>query len=314
MRKDKEPSIGDVRQAKALARRIIEHHFGNKPKRIVHQASGLSNFVFIVSHAEGGFVVRISPDPTKINLYIKEQWAVGKANEVGVPTSETLEVGNDIVPHPFMVSRVVKGREATYHPERLSILHEMGRFAALINSIQTTGFGNIFDWSNNQLSRNKTFKDFLHNELQIDARLEVLKKHRMVSQEKLKELRLILKRVTKKRLRPALNHGDIRLKNVMVDDDGKITAIIDLETCMSNLAPHWELSLTLHDLSIDEKQEFLDGYRWTYKKLREIAPVIKALNIINYAPHIENLIEANNKSQLEKYRARLGGALDLYSL
>lgn len=56
------------------------------------------------------------------------------------------------------------------------------------------------------------------------------------------------------------NHGDLRMKNVLVDQDGGICAILDWEKCMSIVAPHWELALALHDLSIDEKQAFLAGY------------------------------------------------------
>ena len=313
MAKAKKTEGGELREAKAMARRIIEHHFGAKPKRIEHQGSGLSNFVFLVHHAEGDFVVRISPDPTRINAFIKEQWAVGKAREAGVPTPEILEVGNSVIPHPYMVARRVRGRDATEHPERFSILREMGRYAALINSIPTTGFGSVFDWSSNQLSRNATWKEYLHGELRLDARLELLGKQRMLSPARLKALRGVLERAAKRSSKPALNHGDVRLKNAMVDDTGKITAIIDWEDCVSQLAPHWELSLALHDLSIDEKQEFLQGYGLTARQLKEIAPVVKALNVINYAPHVERLVERNDRAQIEQCRSRLSGALDLYS-
>lgn len=135
----------------------------------------------------GDFIVRVTPEASKINAFIKEQWAMVKAHEVGVPTPEVLEVGNEVVPYPYMISRRVSGQEATFHPSRMQILHEMGRYAALINSIPTNGFGSTFDWSNNQLSRNETWKDFLHKELKLDARLELLEKHRMLPTSHLKK-------------------------------------------------------------------------------------------------------------------------------
>lgn len=313
MAKTEENGIGGVREAKAMARRIIEHHFGSKPKRMVHQASGLSNFVFLIYHAEGEFIVRISLEPAKINAYIKEQWATAKVNELGVPTSEILEVGNEIISHPYMVSHRANGREATHHPDRLSILHEMGRYAALINSISTEGFGKVFDWSSNQLSRNETWSDFLASEILIESRLKIFKKYKIFTPQKLKKLRTTLESAEKKSLKPFLNHGDMRLKNVLVDKDGKIVAIIDWEDCISSLAPQWELSIALHDLSIDEKQEFLDGYGINDKKFAEIAPLTKAINIINYAPYVEQIADAGDDVQLEKYKTRLNGMLDLYS-
>jgi aminoglycoside phosphotransferase (APT) family kinase protein len=309
----KSPS-GDVEKAKVMARQVIEYHFGAPPKRITYQAEGLSNIVFLIHHAEGEFVVRIGQTPGKINAYFKEQWAVNKAREAGIPTVEILEVGNEVIPAPFMVARYAKGQAATQHPERLAILREMGRYAALINAIPTDGFGSVFDWSKNQLSRNETWAEFLFQELQLEARLGILKKYKMLPPRKLKILAQGLEKAAGRTAKPRLNHGDVRLKNVLVDAKGKIIALIDWEDCMSNLAPQWELSLALHDLSIDEKQEFLRGYGISDEKFAELAPLLKALNIINYAPHIEAAGEAEDVALLDSFRLRLSGALDLYSL
>ena len=314
MKKTVKTSNGDVEKAKVMARQVIEHHFKAKPKRVTYQAEGLSNFVFWVQHDEGEFIVRIGQSPGKINAYIKEQWAVAKAREVGVPAPEILEVGNEVIPAPFMIARLMRGEVATQHPEKMAILHEMGRYAALINTIVTEGYGSIFDWSNNQLSRNASWRDFLFQELKLEARLGILKKYKMLTPKKLRLLAQLLEKGAGRNHKPRLNHGDVRLKNVLVNKQGKITAILDWEHCMSNVAPYWDLSLALHDLSIDEKQELLAGYGITEESFTEIAPLIKALNIINYAPHIEQFGEVQNTAQLDKYRLRLSGTLDLYSL
>ena len=304
----------EVRQAREMARLVIGHHFGSCPRRVIHKASGLSNFVFAVNHNEGDFIVRISPDPARLNSFIKEQWAQAEARKIGVPTPEILEVGSEIIGQPFMISRTVEGSEATFHKERLRIVREMGTLAALINTIETNCFGSTFDWSSNQLSRNETWKDFLEKELQAENKLQILEKRKMLDAEQIKKIRKILAETCKLKMKPKLNHGDVRLKNVIVDENGKITALLDWEHCTSNLAPHWELSLALHDLSIDEKQEFLEGYGLKEKKMPEIAPAVKAINIINYAPEIERLAQEKEMAKLEQYRTRLSGALDLYSL
>ncbi len=303
----------EIAAAKEMARLVIGHHFGGNPRRIAHKAGGLSNFVFEVKHAEGEFIVRISFDPGRINSFIKEQWAQEKAREAGVPTAEILEVGNEIIGNPFMISRAVDGQDAALHPERLRILREAGRYAALINGIKTDGFGGTFDWSSNLLSRREKWNDYLERELLLDARLETLEKSRMLSAARIKTLRGTFADGGRPKPKPVLNHGDIRLKNIMVDEAGKIAAIIDWEDCVSTV-PAWELSLALHDLSIDEKQEFLAGYGLSEKKLRDLAPLIKAFNIINYTPEVERLSAEKNKAGLDRLRTRLSGALDLYSI
>lgn len=314
MIKNKTAMTKEVRQAREMARLVIEHHFGSRPRRVIHKTSGLSNFVFAVNHKEGDFIVRISPEQARLNSFIKEQWTQNEARKIGVPTPEILEVGSEIIGQPFMISRTVEGSEATFHKERLKITREMGELAAKINTIQTNCFGSTFDWTSNQLSRNETWKDFLESELQAENKLQILEKRKVLDAPQVKKVRQILAETAKLKIKPKLNHGDIRLKNVMVDDEGKIVALLDWEHSTSNLAPHWELSLALHDLSIDEKQEFLEGYGLNEKKLGEIMPAVKAINIINYAPEIERLAQEKEKAKLKQYRTRLGGALDLYSL
>lgn len=314
MKTENDAPVKEVEQYKQMAREVVRHHFGTKPSRIIHKTSGLSNFVFAVKHSEDYFVVRISPEQSRLNLFFKEQWAQNAAHEAGVPTAEILEVGNEIINLPFMITRSIKGEEGTKHPERQKIIDQMGRFASAINSIKTSGFGATFDWSNNQLSRNENWADYLEKELNYESRLKILEKRRMISSQSLKKLEKVFAEASKMNPTAVLNHGDIRLKNVIVDESGEIKAFIDWENCTSNLAPHWELSLALHDLSIDEKQIFLEGYGLNEKKLREAAPLMKAFNLINYAAQIEKFAEEKDNNRLEQYRTRLNGVLDLYSL
>jgi aminoglycoside phosphotransferase (APT) family kinase protein len=303
-----------ISAARKMARQLITHHLGAAPRRIVTQSGGLTNFVFMVNHPEGELVVRLSPDPVKINAYIKEQWAIAKVRELDVPTPDILEVGNEVVPYPYMISRKVEGREATFHPHRLEILRTVGKYAARINSIRTTGFGGTFDWSNNQLSKNDSWDEFLDKELSLPKRLAILQKRKILNRAQVNRLSSTLRSLGKPSRRPTLNHGDLRLKNVLVNEKGAVTAFIDWEDCISSLAPYWELSLALHDLSIDEKQTLLDGYGLKAGKVSEMAPYFRALNIINYAPKIERLAEEKDTERLEQYRHRLNGALDLYCL
>ncbi len=136
----------------------------------------------------------------------------------------------------------------------------------------------------------------------------------MITEAQSKKLTRIFSEAAKIRSRPVLNHGDMRLKNVIASEEGRINAIIDWEGCTSNIAPAWELSLALHDLGVDGTQQFLDGYGISSKKYRDALPLIKAFNIANYASAIEQVAAAKDKKALENYRLRLSGAFDLYSL
>ena len=310
----KNDSAKQVDKFRKFARFVIQHHFGNGSLRLTYKAGGLSNFVFGVKRPEGEFIVRISPDQGRLNTFIKEQWCERAAREAGVPTPEILETGMSVIPFPYVIARHVKGVEASVHPEREAIVRALGSFAQKINSIRTQGFGETFDWSNNELSRNHTWKEYLDNEYRCDVRIEDLERSKLCPAETIKSLKRVCREMRALKARPALNHGDLRLKNLLVDDAGKIVAIIDWEKATSNIAPHWELSLALHDLGIDLQQEFVEGYGLQRKKFNDIAPFIKAFNLLNYTHAIKQAADAKDKQALERIRMRLSGSFDLYSL
>ena len=303
---------GTIRHYRRLAKKIVEHHFKQPPTRIVYKRSGLSNYVYAVNHVEGQFVVRISPEPGKIEAFTKELWATQKVREVGVPSPEVLAVGN-VGSEPYMITRRVTGSEATHHPRRSHIVHEMGRYAQVINSIRTTNFGGSFDWTTKE-PQHSTWAEYLDNEWQVEQRLGVLAQNEMLSNQQLDTLRKIIDDTRRRPIQPALNHGDLRLKNVIVDDDGEITAILDWEDCLSTIAPQWELSISLHDLSIDEKHLFLEGYDLGLTQVEEMSPLIKAFNIVNYSNAIAHAADTGDHKSLAEFRLRLSAALDLYSL
>jgi aminoglycoside phosphotransferase (APT) family kinase protein len=310
---DKGDSPSEIRHYRQLARKIVRKHFGTDASRIVYRSSGRTNYVFAINHVEGQFIVRISPAPERIEVFLKERWATEKVRQAGVPSPEVLAVGNDVSDEPYMITRRATGMEASYHPRRNRIIREMGRFAALINSIQTTTFGANFDWSSDGV-KHQTWDAYLKEEFRIDERFEFFEKQQILPPATLNHLVGTIEASRKEPIKPALNHGDLRLKNVIVDENGEIATIVDWEECISTIAPQWELSIALHDLSIDEKQLFLEGYGLDGRKIEEMAPLIKAFNIVNYYAIAEQALKDNDHEKLSEIKLRLVGALDLYSI
>lgn len=310
---EKSDRSGTIRHYRRLARKIVQRYFGTPASRIVYRSSGLTNYVFAINHIDGQFVIRISPEPERFNAFRKEWWATQHVRKAGVPSPEVLAVGNDIGPEPYMITRRVTGVEATHHPKRPRIVHEMGRYAAIINSIKTNGFGSNFDW-NDDPSTIRSWSEYLDQEYQLSQRLEFFATHQILPETELAKLSRVIEETRTADVKPALNHSDLRLKNVIVDDDGEITAIIDWDECLSTVTPHWELSIALHDLSIDEKHTFIDGYGIAAEQMEQMAPLIKALNILNYQSVIAPFVEQGDQQKLAEFKLRLKGTLDLFSL
>jgi hygromycin-B 4-O-kinase len=302
---------GNMARSAAL---VIERHFGARPKKLAAIHGGLANHVFQAEVAGETVVLRISSSPEKLQVFMKEQWAVNAARRDKVPTPEILEVSNDTIGLPYMISRKVEGNPAqSVGQARIGILHELGCYAAVINGITTHDFGHIFDWSPNKLSRNSTWEEYLNNELHLEKRLEILRQN-VLEPGNFKKLLAQVRVIQKWTAKPTLNHGDLRLKNVILNEKGKIRAIVDWENCQSHIAPCWELSIALHDLTVDEKQSFLDGYGVDLKQYTRMAPTIKAFNLLNYSRTVCHAVERKDQKRLAQLRARLNGAFDLYSL
>jgi len=297
-----------------MARKVVKHHFGKSLEKIEFKPAGKTNFVFDVVTKEGNFIVRIANSRAKLNDFMKEQWVTQKALGIGVPVPEILEVGHEIIPLPYMLQQKIEGEEAVNHPDRLNILQDLGKYARMIHSIPTTGFGKVFDWSKNKLSKNKTWLEFLEDELMFAEGLKFLDKYAILNKKKIKILGSEFEKIKKWKVIPSLNHCDLRLKNVIVNEAGEIKAILDWEDCSSNCAPYWDFSIALHDLSIDGKQKFLEGYELDVEEFSRKSYALTLFNIINYIPALQRMIAKKDKNGLAFYKLRLDGAMDLFSI
>jgi hygromycin-B 4-O-kinase len=307
-------TASQIRSKTAMAKKVVRHHFGTSFQKIEFKPAGKTNFVFDIKTKDGSYIVRIATSRAKINNFMKEQWATHKALEAGIPVPEILEVGNEIIPFPYMLQQKVDGTEAIHHPDRLKILTKLGKYARKIHSIPTEGFGSVFNWSKNKLSKNKTWLEFLEQELRFQDGLKFLYDNDILDKKKVNRLDKEFERIKKWKISPVLNHCDLRLKNVLVNEAGEIKAIIDWENCSSNVAPYWDFSIALHDLSIDAKQCFLEGYDLDFDDFNKKAYSLTAFNIINYIPALQQIFKSRKKNILELYKLRLDGALDLFSL
>ncbi|MBV9891800.1 MAG: aminoglycoside phosphotransferase family protein, partial [Rhizobacter sp.] len=260
---------------------------------------GLTNSVWQVRVAQGDYVVRTHDHPGKVQDYLKEQWAMDAARAAGVPTPRVLEVGNAHDGRPYMILEHVAGVRGEEAPQRSSALRALGNAAATLHTVKTRGFGSVFDWSGNRLSRETTWSGWLMSTFDVEHRLGVLRKHRMLGERGLRRLRQTAREMSRRRMRPVLQHGDLRLKNAIVDpESGALRAIVDWEMCASLPPPSWELSTALHDLGIDEKETFLAGYGIGARAFADALPGLRFFNVMNYCAAIEAAVTQRDSELL----------------
>jgi aminoglycoside phosphotransferase (APT) family kinase protein len=299
-------------KARAAVASVVKRHFGERPGRVQPLDGGLNNTVFSVRAGGAMHVVRLHAEAAKVHDYLKEQWAMEQARGAGVPTPHVLEVGNDEHGHAYMIVEEVPGACGAEVADRLPVLQQLGRCAALLHQIPTSGFGPVFDWSSNRLSKHRQWARYLDEEMQAGARLKALLRLGGLPSPQARSIEKTLQAMRRWRKAPVLQHGDLRLKNVIVDpEDGRLRALIDWEDCLSAPGPYWDLSIALHDLGPDEREAFLDGYGLSPVAFERAAPFVRALNLLNYAAALQAASEAGQRERLAWMRARLRGAFDM---
>ena len=210
----------------------------------------------------------------------------------------------------YMVSRHEGGVTPCDHPRRVDVLEQLGALCARLHEVRTHGFGSVFDWSANQLSRRSGWGDFLDIDLAAEHRLAMLERHTMLTAQGLKDVRAALDEMRRWRKPSVLHHGDLRLKNVLVDPKiCRIAALIDWENCMSAPGAYWDLSIALHDLGVDEQEALLGGYGLSPLRYGRMARHLRVLNALNYAPIVERAVQAKDRSRIAWLQLRLRGSL-----
>lgn len=299
------------RAARAYVERVAPKVLRQPAHGIRRRGGGLTNFVYQVDTGDRSVIVRLNPDPKKLQAFERERRAMKLAHDAQLPVPDVLSVGAD--PHPFMVLQNVRGTVGTHAYDRISTVRQMGELTARIHRITTHGFGPAaLDPGPASRARRTSWGAHLEGDLHASERLALLQEHEVFLPDNAEKMRRTLQHMCTWRRNPVLHHGDMRLKNVIVGTDGKIVALLDWENCTSSVPALWDLSIALHDLTIDEKQAFVQGYGYSPRQLTKSIAYLRLLNALNYAPVVRAAAERSEKSKLNWHRARMAGDFNLY--
>ena len=291
-----------------VARKVLRRN----PDQIRRRGGGLTNLVYQVDLDDRSVIVRINADPQKLQVFERERRAMKLARDARLPVARVVHVGAD--PHPFMVLENVRGTVGTHANDRVGTVRQMGEITARIHRIQMRGFGPaaVDAALAPGTARRHSWGAHLEADLHASQRIATLERLGMFLPDNADKMRQILAHMSTWRRNPVLHHGDMRLKNVIVDQHGQIAAVLDWEHCTSSVPALWDLSLALHDLTIDEKQAFLQGYGYGPRELTKSIGYMRLLNALNYAPFIAAMAERNEMARLNWHRARFAGDFNLY--
>jgi len=229
-------------------------------------------------------LVRISDQNESLNEYRKEQWCIEKAALLGVAVAKVLDVGLS-EEHAYMIQKYISGDEGrdTYFPKS-DVWLELGRYASLIHSIEVAGFGLKLQDLIQGDSRESWLEYLNYNidSLNDDDELIVLG---VLTKSQSNVVSPIFADLKGESFDFGLNHGDLSLKNVIVDESGKVN-LVDWGSAEASIVPHHDLIqlLKMNMLENDPDnaaiRSFLEGYGMPLSEFEQMRPTLDSLLLL----------------------------------
>jgi aminoglycoside phosphotransferase (APT) family kinase protein len=245
---------------------------------------GSVNKVYIVETPNAKLVVRLGDQKQSLKDYTKEAWCIDKAAVRSVPVATVLDVGM-IEDHAYMIQTYIAGDEGRdSHFPRSHIWRRLGRYARLIHSIEVAGFGLTLQDLTQGDSR-ASWLEYLNYNIESLNENDELIKLKVVTQSQSRVIRGIFEDLKRTAFNFGLNHGDLSLKNVIVDDSGKVN-LLDWGSAEASIVPHHDLiqmlKMNMLENDPDEPafQSFLDGYGLSQSEFEQMTPTLESLLLL----------------------------------
>ena len=241
---------------------------------------GFVNQVFLVQTANTKFIIRLN-SAKSLEEYEKEIWATNQAIEENIPTPKILKIGICDF-QAYSIQDYVKGFEGRdLSADKLFIWKKLGEYAKLIHSVKVGGFGLDFCEMTCGDSQKMWLRYLNYNIESLNKDDELLKLN-VVSNVQSKTIRRLFKNLKSREFTFGLNHGDLSLKNTIIDEF-KTVHLIDWGSSEASIVPHHDLIQLLkvnmqeNNHNDSEIKAFLEGYGIGEKEYEKMLPDLMIL-------------------------------------
>ncbi|SEO03621.1 phosphotransferase [Paenibacillus sp. OV219] len=259
---------------------------------------GIINQVCVVETESHKVVVRMNGKDTYAS-FVKEKWCIEQVAAAGIPSPDVLSIGiNDET--AYMIQTYITGDNGVdCLVPKTDVWRILGSYAKLIHSIPVEGYGeNLIDPLHGRFESpahagsDGSWHGYVQhniNSLTDDDRLIELG---VISQMESLRVRSLFEKMKKERFRFGLNHGDISLKNTIVNDAGQVH-LLDWGNAAVSVVPHGTVIQLMHYQILglaeaptkEEFQAFIDGYGLSANDLSGMRQVLllKAVDNLRWA-------------------------------
>ncbi|WP_219834838.1 phosphotransferase family protein [Paenibacillus sp. R14(2021)] len=232
---------------------------------------GFVNQVCVVETERRKVVVRMN-DTGTYPSYVKEKWCMEQAAAAGIPGPEVLSIG--IVDETaYMIQTFVEGDNGLDSTlPKADIWRQLGEYAKRIHSIQVKGYGeNLIDpvhgefHSPSHAGSDGSWLGYVQYNINSLTEHDRLIELGVLTPMQSQRARRLFEDVKKETFRFGLIHGDLSLKNTIVDQTGQVI-VLDWGNAEVRTVPHGDMIGLMQSQiqdgapNTEEFQAFLDGY------------------------------------------------------
>jgi aminoglycoside phosphotransferase (APT) family kinase protein len=245
---------------------------------------GSVNKVFIVEAVDHKVVVRMSDRAEALEEYTKEAWCIERAAARGVPVPSVMSVGR-CEGIAYIIQSYIAGDEGRDSPApKPGIWRELGKYAKLIHSIGVRGFGLKLS-EITQGDARQSWARYLKYNIESLTEDDPLIRLKVLTRPQSEVIKAVFADLKGREFTFGLNHGDISLKNTIVDTRGRVS-LLDWGSAEAAIVPHHDLiqMLKMNMLegvpSGEEIRAFLAGYGISPAELERMMPELESLLVL----------------------------------
>lgn len=226
-----------------------------------------SNSVYLASRGGRKIIIRLGSAGSYYH-FRQAAAAMKAAGRKGVPVPDVLLTGRELVPCSYQITEYMEGTPGdTYKGDVLGIWRQIGSAAAHINQVRTTGL----EYDLFTKLHSVSWEAFITQKIgELEKFWPTFRHWKSQRREPFfsgDELAAIFRAMeplkTYRASRRSLIHIDLAPRNVLVDDKGRVAAVLDWDSAKS-FPPEHQVGATTFWLTPDEEKAFLKGYRVKY--------------------------------------------------
>jgi tRNA A-37 threonylcarbamoyl transferase component Bud32 len=246
---------------------------------------GIVNQVCIAETDNSKVVVRMN-DAGTYPCFVKENWCIEQARAVGIPSPEVLSIG--IADETaYMIQTFVDGQNGLDSTKpKPDIWRQLGVYDKLIHTIPVIGYGeNLIDpihgvfQSPPHAGSDGSWLGYLNYNINSLTENDRFIELGVINQTESKKIKKLFEGLKKEKFLFALNHGDVSLKNTIVNKEGQVV-LLDWGSSEVSVVPHGDIIEMIKcqilggGPSVEEFKAFLDGYGVMEKDLADMRPLL----------------------------------------